>query len=346
MSQTPEGSWIKVDAVGDFDLDGQDSSSSARRKLEAALIQDNVLNEEKPCGLTLATVEKAYRRLGLSEVGGVWSCTSSAEFITWLEQVCRNLKEEVVIRERGDEALQTYLTARNVKVGNAHKVLIGGLKEFTAANLLVIDFSEFLNTRTIAVGLKKRIHETVLCGQQGLSFYCLAARAVMEDPAHALKPLRFESELGRGSFGLTWKVHDRRNSQVSCVKVVALSETARREYKVKYVTRVEDAEAEFARMRRVCHENVVNLFEFGFTATPPEASWAQMELCPGDLAKRFSKSVVAKLSLDEETVFRWMCECTAGLEALHETFGVMHRDIKLDVSRTVTHHAALTVMIF
>ena len=256
-------------------------------------------NEEESLELTQNTAQTAFVRLGLKDAGGIWPCESAAELLVWLKSECDDM---------GDE-----------KVRRLHELLLDGASDFTAARLLAFDMQ-----RVARSGRRKFC--TMLKRKQGISFYRLAASAVLRDPTHTLGAFQFERELGRGSFGLTWKVRDKDGHH--CIKALALSEMTRRELEVKQKTKLNDARTEFERMSHIAHPNLVNVLDFGEDLAA-QIVWAQLEFCDGgDLEKRLdSRQIEERGGVEESVAFRWMCECIAGLEAIHDA-KVMHRDIK------------------
>ena len=293
---------LQEPAPADAAAPGQ-GSSSARRALEEAQKDDVAINTAS-LELTPETAARAYLRLGLRDAGGVWACATSEQLRAWLEVMCEDARG--VLRD---------------KAPILHELLVdgGASAEPAAASLLTFDSG----TKRLPFG-SRTLFLKQMRAKQGLSLYQLAARGVLQEPAHVLASFAFEGELGRGSYGLTWKVRGKLDGRSHCIKVLALSEAARKEYGVRSLSNPEQARAEFEKMRRVHHENVVHAAEFGEAA--PHAFWAQLEFCAGgDLKVRLAAANVT--GIDEPTAWKWTCECAAGLEAIHAA-GVMHRDIK------------------
>ena len=277
--------------------------------------------------LTQGTAEMAFLRLGLRDAGGIWACKSADELLTWLKEEYHNEKEIEAFRAKGDVNFKNYLNDRDEKVRCLHERLLDGASDFTAARLLVYDFAAFLRDRSKALPVVKRKNFVKkLRHKEGVLFYQFAARAALREPKHLLATSRFERELGRGQFGLTYKVHDKIEEQLYCIKALALGEMGRKELEVKNVTKPEDARAEFETMSFITHDSLVNVFCFGEEA---DIFWAQLECCEGgDLQQRLGPLAIGERGAIEESVlFRWMHECIAGLEAIHKA-NVMHRDIK------------------
>ena len=319
-------------ADGNFDelFDELNILSNVRRKRLVQLADDHMdtlratFGEER-LELTQETAATAFNMLRLRDAGGIWACMSSDELLAWLKAEFHDEKDIEAFRAKGDVKFQKYLVDQDDKVQRFHELLLDGASDFTAARLLVFDFVKFLSAKGLVMVKKKKFYTMLKC-KQGISFFCLAARVVLRDPAHALRAFRFERELGRGAFGLVWKVCDKVEGQPYCIKVVALGEKTKRELEVSTITKLKDARAEFEMMNRIKHENFVNVLDFGEEA---DIFWYQLEFCEGgDLEKRLHHAQIKKRGpVEEPVLFRWMRECIAGLVAIHDA-KIMHRDIK------------------
>ena len=84
-------------------------------------------------------------------------------------------------------------------------------------------------------------------------------------------------------------------------------------------------------MKKVRHDNVVGIQYYG-VITELDILYAVMELCiGGELGDRYTKESISRRgAVAEETMWRWMTECTAGVQALHDLkpTAIIHRDLK------------------
>ncbi len=131
---------------------------------------------------------------------------------------------------------------------------------------------------------------------------------------------RIERELGRGAFGIVYLATHQRLNVARAVKVVHAEElgmgsTLRTDFRNRF-----QLEAQLA--SRLTHPHVIQVYDF---AEWQGALHCVMEYAPGgslaDLLKQEGQQSVTR-------VLALLDDCCAGLDALHEQLGVIHRDVK------------------
>lgn len=251
----------------------------------------------------------------------IWQCRLSEERREWVE--------------RNKEKLGKQDAEGRYKIDKLADALAND--QFTPAELVkspLNDITSKLKTadRTIVMGQQRNFRDELK--KQGHGFYHPVQFAVQRDKSHELGSYLFKSILGRGSFGEVYKVYTRRTDREDCfaIKFCATEESTKKDYGLAYVTKLEDAQEEVAKMKSIKSEVVVGVLNYG-ELCDLGLFWSCFELClGGELDGRLKPQEVRgeRGIVAESNAWRWMSECVSGLVHMHDAL-MMHNDLKPEV---------------
>ena len=125
------------------------------------------------------------------------------------------------------------------------------------------------------------------------------------------------SELGRGSYGVVYKVKSRKNGTIFALKKIPINHMKPKNQR--------ESLQEMLILKKLSHPNIIRYYS---SFIEFECLYILMEFgAGGDLQSMVKKMRSQKRYLTEKEIWRYGLELAQGLEYLH-AHGIIHRDIK------------------
>jgi NIMA (never in mitosis gene a)-related kinase len=134
-----------------------------------------------------------------------------------------------------------------------------------------------------------------------------------------LKDFELLKQIGKGSFGVVYRVKRKRDGQIYAMKCINISKMDKKS--------IENCLTEIRILCSVSHPNVVGYKEAFLDKVDTELDIVMEYVGGGDLASKINQCSKRRLLINEQTIWKYFCQTLLGLKALH-SMKIIHRDIK------------------